>query len=205
VLIPVYRNPVMLAKQIGTLTALAGDRVVLGVGAGWMEEEFAAVGVEPSERGARLDEYLTLVRRAWTDGISEFDGRFVSHVRGGFYPVPGRPVPIIVGGWTDAALRRVARLGDGWAMPTFRPGPELDAELRGGLDRLRRACDAEGRDADELTIVVGTGIDTEPAAFDSFAGTGVDDVDLMLSDPADLDLDRPARVLGELTRRFGDG
>ena len=190
VLIPVYRNPALLAKQIGTLAALAGDRVVLGVGAGWMHEEFEAVGVPPAERFERLDEHVELMRKAWRNGVSEFSGRFYSHTRAGFYPVPKREVPIIVGGGTDSALRRIARWGDGWALPRIPPDEDPKAVLTARLDRLHRACDAENRDPDELRLVAGVSIDAEPSVLDAIADAGIHEVDVALADPSDLDLER---------------
>jgi probable F420-dependent oxidoreductase len=202
VLIAAYRNPVLLAKQVGTLTALAGDRLVLGLGVGWMREEFEAVGVDPSERYARLDEAVALMRQAWRDGTSEFSGRFTSHVAAGFHPVPGRPVPLLMGGSSDAALRRVARWADGWAIPTLPKGADGRPGLSGALNRLHHACDTEGRDPATLRLAVGAGIDDD-AEIDAFAAVGVDDIDLVLRDPADLDLQRPARRLEALRTRLG--
>src|SRR5438874_4368861 len=119
VLIPAYRHPVVLAKELATTDAIAGGRMLLGVGAGWMAEEFDAVDVPMQERFARLDEHVALMRNAWQQGVAGHAGRFYSHVEAGFGPQPPQPgstIPILVGGHGDAALRRAARWGDGWAV-----------------------------------------------------------------------------------------
>lgn len=196
VLLPVLREPVPLAKQIGTLAALAGSgRLVLGVGAGWLIEEFVSVGVDPDERFARLDEHIELMRGAWTDGIREHSGRFYEHPPAGFHPVPAEPIPILVGGGGDGALRRVARWGDGWALPNIDPGPDAGAQLRSLLDRLAVACDAEGRDVADVRLVAGAPLRAPLEHFDMLADLGIDDIDLMLTDPAELDLESAAAFL----------
>jgi probable F420-dependent oxidoreductase len=193
----VYRHPVMLAKQIGTLSALVGDRLVLGVGAGWMHEEFETLGVPPSERFARLDEHVALMRNAWDDEIASFDGTYYHHVAAGFRPVPGH-VPVIVGGNTDAALRRVARWGDGWA-PGGPPVGEDAARLgRDTLDRLRRACDEAGRDAHELLVVGAAPLSAGPAHFETLAELGFDMCDISLRDESQLDLVELERFMDDV-------
>ena len=84
VLIPTYRHPVVLAKELATIDAMAGGRMILGVGAGWMAEEFDAVDVGMDDRFSRMDEHLALMRAAWQQGVSEHHGRFYSHVKAGF-------------------------------------------------------------------------------------------------------------------------
>ncbi|HLY81590.1 MAG TPA: LLM class flavin-dependent oxidoreductase [Acidimicrobiales bacterium] len=203
VLIAVYRNPILVAKQVGTLAALAGPgRVILGVGAGWMYEEFASIGVPFEERFARLDEHLAVVRQAWDKGTSEFDGEFYRHPAAGFLPVPTVPVPIIIGGTGDGALRRVARLGDGWALPGPEPGPDAGTQLAAMLDRLRRICDEEGRNFDELVIVGSGPLSADEGFFDVLAEGGVAMCDLMLTDPSDLDLEGATRFMQQIGARY---
>src|SRR5436305_12445946 len=86
VLIAAYRHPVVLAKELASTDALAGGRMILGVGAGWMAEEFDAVDVSMDERFARLDEHVALMRAAWQHGTVAFEGRFYSHCEAGFAP-----------------------------------------------------------------------------------------------------------------------
>ncbi|MFJ9555239.1 TIGR03619 family F420-dependent LLM class oxidoreductase [Nocardiopsis sp. NPDC101807] len=113
VLVAPLRDPLVLAKQAATLDALSGGRFVLGVGVGWSEEEFAAVGADFATRGARTDETLRLLRHLFGGG-GPFEGRFHSYGSGVFEPRPARPVPVMVGGASDRALRRAAEWGDEW-------------------------------------------------------------------------------------------
>ena len=190
VLLPVLRPPAVLAKQIGTLAALAGPgRVVIGVGAGWLVEEFEAVGIDPAERFARLDEHVAAMRAIWRDGVSAHDGRFYRHAAAGFHPVPPDPVPILVGGGGPGALRRVARWGDGWALPNLDVGPDAATAYRALLDRLGLACEAEGRDPATVRLVASAPLSAPRAHFELLAELGIDDVDLMPTEPSDLDLD----------------
>lgn len=117
VLVLPYRSPVVLANELATLDLLSEGRIILGVGVGWMDEEFAALGVPKVERGARTDEYIEVLRTLWSaDGPVSYEGRFVRlhEMELGSKPQsPGGP-PICIGGNTAAALRRAGRLGDGW-------------------------------------------------------------------------------------------
>ena len=202
VLIPTYRHPVVLAKQLATIDALAGGRMILGVGAGWMAEEFEAVGLRPAERFARLDEHVAVMRNAWREGVTGFDGRFYSHPEAGFHPQPpqlGHTIPVIVGGHGDAALRKVARWGDGWAVSI--PGSAIAEDPVGALEErmetLRRYCGEEGRDCDELLLVGQGNLDDPPARFELMASMGVDVCDLMSSAPVEQVEEQAARFLAE--------
>ncbi|MET3805589.1 putative F420-dependent oxidoreductase [Nakamurella sp. UYEF19] len=113
VLILPLRDPFLLAKQAATLAHLSGDRLTLGVGIGWEASEFAAVGVDFTERGARTDEAITLLRHLF-EGAGPFVGRFHRNESGVFAPVPRHPIPIMIGGVTPRALRRVASYADEW-------------------------------------------------------------------------------------------
>ena len=116
ILILPQRNPVVLAKELATLDHLSGGRVELGIGVGWLEEEFAALGVPWARRGARTDEYVGAMRALWASDGADFDGEFASFHRVSSNPKPvHRSIPIVVGGISEPALRRVARLADGWA------------------------------------------------------------------------------------------
>lgn len=189
VLLPVLRPPVALAKQLATLAVLAGEgRLVVGVGAGWLLDEYDAVGIDPAERFARLDEHMALMRAAWADGVSEHEGRFYRHQAAGFHPVPASPIPVLVGGSGDHTLRRVARWADGWAMPNVEPGPDAAAQLNELRDKLLRACDLEARDPATVRVVTGAPIDASPDHLALLRDIGVDDVDLMLTRPEHLDM-----------------
>lgn len=120
VLIGAYRHPIVLAKTLATIEQFAPGRIMLGIGTGWMEEEFEALGVPFARRGALLTEYLSALRMIWSGAPSSFDGEFYSWPESGFLPAPSSPIPLIVGGHSDAALRRAAQHGDGWAVVTGR-------------------------------------------------------------------------------------
>ena len=109
-------NPVLVAKQAATLDTLSGGRLTLGIGIGWSREEFDALGVPFERRGARTKEYVDAMRTLWRDDVASFDGEFVrfDSVRVNPKPVHDRRIPIVLGGNSDAALRRVAAWGDGW-------------------------------------------------------------------------------------------
>ena len=110
------RNPFVLAKQVATLDALSSGRVILGIGAGWSAEEFANVHAEFRTRGARMDEAIRLLRHLWSGSQEAFDGRFYGYPGGIFQPLPaqGKDLPLLVGGRSDAALKRAARHAAFW-------------------------------------------------------------------------------------------
>ena len=114
ILILPERNPVVLAKELATLDHLSGGRVELGIGVGWLKEEFDALGVPWERRGARTDEYVAAMRALWATDGATFDGEFASFTRVSSNPKPpGGAVPIVVGGHSRAAAERAGRLGDG--------------------------------------------------------------------------------------------
>src|SRR5712692_9622445 len=144
VLIVPYRNPVVTAKMISSLDALSGGRVVLGVGAGWVAAESAALGVPFAERGAMTDEYLRAMQELWTARAPSFAGKYTQFSGLTFEPKPVQKPhpPIWVGGHSKAALRRAVQFGAAWH-PINRP-PD---ELRAGRAELARLCQARGRPA----------------------------------------------------------
>jgi probable F420-dependent oxidoreductase len=155
VLVLPYRNPVNLAAEAAALDVLSDGRFVLGVGAGWMHEEFRALGLDPGQRGARTDEHIDVLRVLWTQDPASFSGRFTSFDGIVLATTPrteGGP-PVWVGGNTDAALRRAVRRGDGWH--GFEVYPEDMPDLR---ERLERAAADAGRDAGELVLSVVRGL-----------------------------------------------
>lgn len=143
------RNPLLVAKAVGTAAVLSGNRVVLGIGVGWMREEFAMLGQDFSTRGKRTDEMMTVLRTLWRGGMVEHHGTFYDLPRLEMSPAPSAPVPIYVGGESGPALRRAARLGDGW-ISVLRTRAELTA-LIAQLNALRREY---GRTAEPFDFVV---------------------------------------------------
>jgi probable F420-dependent oxidoreductase len=126
------RNPFVVAKAVGTAAHLSGGRVVLGVGAGWMREEFTQLEQPFERRGARMEEQIEVLRTLWRGGMVEHHGEFYDFDRLEMSPSPPAPVPILVGGHSEVALRRAARIGDGWMGVYY----GVD-DLRGYVDRLR--------------------------------------------------------------------
>ncbi|RLQ21071.1 TIGR03619 family F420-dependent LLM class oxidoreductase [Seongchinamella sediminis] len=108
------RQPLLEAKSLFSVAAVSNDRVALGVGLAWMPEEFKWLGQDKRTRGARQDEAIQVLKLLMRGGFVEFHGRYYDFDRLIMAPVPGRKIPIYVGGTTTAALRRAARLGDGW-------------------------------------------------------------------------------------------
>ncbi|WP_406215774.1 TIGR03619 family F420-dependent LLM class oxidoreductase [Streptomyces canus] len=114
VLVLPLRSPFVVAKQVATLHALSGGRITLGVGIGWDEREFTALGADFGSRAARTDEAIALLRHLFEVGRGPFEGRWYGFEAGVFEPRPVGPVPVMTGGVTDAALRRAARCADVW-------------------------------------------------------------------------------------------
>jgi probable F420-dependent oxidoreductase len=156
VLIVPYRNPVYAAKTIATLDYLSGGRVILGVGTGWMEEEFNVLG-QPhfAERGALTNEYLRLFVELWTNDNPSFTGEYyqVDGIKFSPKPVQKPHPPIWVGGHSNPAIRRAATLGDGW-LPMGIPGvtPLGPDEMRVKVDWLRELAAKEGRDPAQIKV-----------------------------------------------------
>jgi probable F420-dependent oxidoreductase len=178
ILILPQRNPVVTAKAVATLDHLAGGRrVLLGIGVGWLAEEFATLGVPFEDRGPRTDEYVAAMRALWSQERSSYTGRFVSFRDVFCRPLPaeGR-IPIIVGGDTRAAARRAGRLGDGY-FPARGAEPEL-------LDEMRRAALETGRNSADIEITVSA--PAEPAEIEALARRGVKRVAVPVSSAAGL-------------------
>jgi len=206
VLIAAYRHPVVLAKELATIDAIAGGRIILGVGAGWMVEEFEAVGVPTDDRFARMDEHIALMRNAWQQGVAAHHGRFYDHCEAGFLPQPpgpGHTIPIIIGGHGDAALRRAARYGDGWAVSAKGDALFADglAAVNERLDRLRQICEEEGRAFDDLLLVSQcTPADTADSLRRQ-AELGVDIVDVMIFGAEQDVIDQGRRFMDEVAAK----
>ncbi|MEM9651760.1 MAG: LLM class F420-dependent oxidoreductase [Actinomycetota bacterium] len=149
ILILPQRNPLVLAKELATLDHLSGGRVELGIGVGWLQEEFVALGVPWERRGARSDEYLEAMRTVWSGSHVEFHGEFVDFEPLTATPRPpqGRDIPILVGGDTPVAIRRAARLADGYF-----PGEGDETKLAELIVAARTACQDIDRDPDSLAI-----------------------------------------------------
>jgi probable F420-dependent oxidoreductase len=152
-----HRPAVLLAKMLATIDVLSQGRLTFGIGAGWMREEFEALGLPPfAERGAVTDEYLNACRELWTKDDPRFEGRYVKFANILFEPKPVQKPhpPIWVGGESGPALRRTARLGDGWYPIGTNPQHRLDSVKRfqAGVERLRRLTRDAGRDPSKIAL-----------------------------------------------------
>jgi probable F420-dependent oxidoreductase len=144
VLVLPQRQPVVVAKQISTLDTLSGGRVRLGVGVGWQEAEYEALGESFRTRGARMDEAIALMRAYWGEARVDFAGAHYRAVAMAMEPKPpqGRQIPVWIGGYSEAAFRRVGRLGDGWLASRVSDA----ADARQSIESIRRHAEAAGRD-----------------------------------------------------------
>jgi len=173
VLVLPYRNPIVLAQEAATLDALTDGRILLGIGVGWMEKEFAALGVPKRQRGDRTDEYISIMRELWShpDGAS-FRGRYFEFADMILAARPCRPggPPILIGGNSPAALARTARLGDGWAGVDL---PPQEAALV--VTRLRALHAEQGRSAEGQLISLKRRL-TGPSATGAVVDSSPDEV-----------------------------
>jgi len=151
VLVLPYRHPLYWARVAASIEQLSQGRLIMGVGVGWMEEEFAALGVPFKERGRRTDEQLEIVARLWAEERVSHRGGFYPFDDLAFYPKPmrGGRIPIWVGGEGAAAQRRAAKYGDAW-FPYF--VETTPAELRAGRENVRRLAAAAGRDPEAVRL-----------------------------------------------------
>jgi probable F420-dependent oxidoreductase len=136
------RHPFVTARAFATLDWLSGGRTTIGVGAGWLEAEWRAMGVDPSTRGARLDEAIAVCRRLWTEETVAHTGAFFPFAEVAFEPKPvQQPIPIHIGGESARALRRAGQLGDGWIGMGHTPESAAAsvATIRGHMERAGRA------------------------------------------------------------------
>lgn len=171
VLVLPMRHPLHVAKQAATLDWLSGGRLLLGVGIGWMREEFELLGAPFEDRGARAVEGVRLMRAMWSGSATSFEGRYWRLEDATMQPCPpGSAIPILWGGSNERTLRRVARLGDGW----HPLGLDLQ-ELQSALAVLARLCSETGRDPSSLQVVVssGPGIPLERPTLERLEGMGV--------------------------------
>ena len=156
VMILPHRNPLATAKILATIDVLSKGRVTVGVGVGWMREEFEALDAPDfDKRGAASNEYLEIFKKCWTEDPVSHDGEFYSfkEVRCMPHPVQKPHPPIWIGGHSRPALRRVAKYGDGWhPVGATSASPLPPKEFQGLLDQLKQLMEAEGRDFEDLTI-----------------------------------------------------
>lgn len=153
VLVVPLRNPILLAKQLASLDFLTGGRVILGAGAGWMKEEFDLIGEDFANRGRRVVEMVQLMRALWSGDMVDFQGEFYQVSGCQMYPTPVYgTIPVVWGGHSDASLRRVAKVGDGW-----HPTQITLEQLEAGVKKLRQYCEEAGRDPESVMVIARPG------------------------------------------------
>jgi probable F420-dependent oxidoreductase len=145
------RNPLVLAKVVASLDFMSGGRAALGVGIGWSAEEFAALGIPFERRAQRTCEYIEVMRKLWREETTTYSGEFTTFENARSFPKPARRegVPIIFGGESAPALRRVARVGDGWFGVKLTP-----AHLAEKLERLKVLLKENGRRLEQIELIV---------------------------------------------------
>jgi probable F420-dependent oxidoreductase len=164
------REPLLVAKTVGSAAVLSGNRVALGVGLGWIPEEFSWCGQEYASRGERADEAIEIIRACLGGGMVEYHGRHYSFGRLQMSPAPSAPVPIYVGGLSKPGLRRAARLGDGWISVVH-----TEREIRGYVAALRRLRTEWGRADEPFEIKVVCADVFDADGFRRLAEAGVTD------------------------------
>jgi probable F420-dependent oxidoreductase len=162
VLVLPQRQTALVAKQAAAVDVLSRGRLRLGIGVGWNSVEFEALGEDIKTRGLRVEEQLDVMRRLWTEELVTYQGRWHRVPDGGLNPLPvQRPIPVWMGGESDAVLRRAARLADGWiTLQTFRPGPAAQHTV----DRLHGLVREVGRDPAAFGIEGRVALANVPAA-----------------------------------------
>jgi probable F420-dependent oxidoreductase len=165
------RHPFVGARAFATLDVVSGGRAVCGVGAGWLRTEWEAAGLDPRTRGRRLDETIEVCRRLWAEPVVEHHGEHLDFEPVAFEPKPvQQPLPVHVGGESDAALARAGRAGDGWLGMQHAP-----SSAAAQVERLRRHVDAAGRDPAEVEVtVMAEARGDEVPDVDAYERAGVD-------------------------------
>jgi probable F420-dependent oxidoreductase len=172
VLILPEHQPTVLAKTAATLDHLSGGRLMLGIGVGELPEEYRAVGMEFTNRGKRMDEYIDAIRSLWRDDVASFDGKYVQFDQVECRPWPARrAIPLHIGGASDAAIRRAALSGDGY-FPFVFPGEDIKVVLPEYINRVRAETKAAGRDPDSMEFTSGGARSMEEAHW--YADIGID-------------------------------
>lgn len=199
ILVP-ERNPLLAAKMVASLDAFSGGRFLMGIGAGWNREECEILGGDFDHRWGQTKDYILAMKQLWTQAESEYHGKYVDFPPVRCFPKPAqRPhPPILLGGFTaERVYQRIAEWGDGWL-----PVLESVDQFRQGVERLKRAADAVGRDYGELTKTV-FGIKGQwevPEEIRALEAAGADRLVMWL--PENLPLDKLLAEMEAMARRL---
>ena len=202
VYVATMREPFSLAKQAGTVAGLSGNRLRLGVGAGWLLEEIELLGFDPHTRGRRMDEMLDVMRRFWRDGVVEFHGTFYDFDPVGMFPQPRNPVPIWIGGKSAAALRRAAH-NDGWVGMNYDLEEIPDLLARLAEERARADTLQVARAPFETLVTANAAPSAEVyARLESLGVTSTVALAWPFGDPAFAPLERKLTAIEEFADRY---
>ena len=190
-------NPLMLAKQAASVDVLSRGRLLLGLGIGWLEEEYDAMGVPFPRRGARFRDYILAMKKVWSGEVVEHQSDFLSWSGFVSHPTPAQKPhpPLLIGGTSKQALKRVATLGDGWYAPSS--GPE---QLAGQLETLKSIAAEHGRDYDSIEITATWRVNAQPDGLAQYADLGVDRVIVPLFSTGQSD---PKKAIDVLAGKLG--
>jgi probable F420-dependent oxidoreductase len=194
------RDVVTVGKAVATAAVLSGERVSVGMAPGWCEEEFELTGQDFATRGKRLNEMIPALRALWSGEWTSFDGEHVRFPPLKIAPTPANDVPIYIGGDTSVALRRAARLGDGWIGALYKP-----SEAEAKVAELKGYLAEQGRENDDFEIVLSLLARDSSDLFEHMEGVGVTSIihaPWLLAQPADGQSLRSARL--SAIRSFAD-
>ncbi|MBC7171803.1 MAG: LLM class F420-dependent oxidoreductase [Polyangiaceae bacterium] len=192
-------NPLFIAKQVASLDFVSHGRFIFGVGIGWLEEEYEALGVPFARRGARFDEYIAAIKKIWTGDVVEHAGEFVRWSGFRSYPLPvQRPhPPIVIGGASDRALARVVEHGDGYIAPN-----DSIEQLESLLARLRRISAERGRDPSTIEVTAKWIASKDPGGLEKIRDLGVARVIVPIRGLPDREVNAGLDKLGELIAKL---
>ena len=204
VLVLPQRQTALVAKQAAEVAVLSRGRLVLGVGVGWNEVEYEALGQEFETRGRRMEEQVTLLRELWSKPVVSFEGRFDRVTKAGIRPLPAATIPIWMGGQADPVIDRIGRVGDGWLVqPALRDDPGGIAPY---VERIHEAAREAGRDPGSIGLesrvsVAGLSVEQQVELAREWEALGCTHVSL---NTMGAGLESPAAHL-EAVRRFAEG
>jgi probable F420-dependent oxidoreductase len=192
------RNPLVLAKQLATVDEFSGGRIAFGAGVGWAKEEFRAIGADWDRRGKRMDEYIAVMRELWRTQASSFAGETISFKDAYMFPKPVRgDIPILLGGESEPALRRIARVGDGWF--AFRL---LANDAVRPIEHLKQLTREQGRDPAQLRIFAPVFVNTSTDDLQRYREAGVTDFYVVLTGQIPIEDAGLNAMMREMSERF---
>jgi probable F420-dependent oxidoreductase len=192
------RNPLVLAKQLATLDEFSGGRIAFGAGVGWAKEEFRALNADWDKRGKRMDEYIAVMRALWREGPTTFAGETFSFEDAYLYPKPVRGgIPILLGGESEPALKRIARVGDGWF--AFRLLPH---DAKRPIEHLKQLTREQGRDPEALRIFAPVFASTPISDLERYREAGVTDFYVVLTGQIPIEDVGLNAMMKEMSERF---